>query len=113
MACLEHGPNCDQGTGRDGQQGGGPLDCREWHHESGPRCPPEFEALLKKVTPNKATDLMKYKAEIVEVLANEIASRYYYQKGRIEVSFKSDPYIKEAVRVLKNKEEYNKILQGE
>lgn len=72
----------------------------------------EFEALLKKVTPNKSTDLAKYKEEIIEVLENEIASRYYYQKGRIEVSFKRDPYIQQAVSVLNNSEEYNTILQG-
>ena len=63
---------------------------------------PEFEALLKKVAPNKSTDLIKYQDEITEVLENEIASRYYYQKGRIEVSFKRDPYIQEAIRVLNN-----------
>ena len=72
----------------------------------------EFDALLKKVTPNKTTDLAKYKDEITEVLENEIASRYYYQKGRIEVSFKRDPYIQEAISVLNNPDEYNKILQG-
>ncbi len=72
----------------------------------------EFGALAEKVKPNKTTDLKKYKDEIIEVLENEIASRYYYQKGRIEVSFKRDPYIQEAIRVLKSKDEYQQILQA-
>lgn len=72
----------------------------------------EFDALLTKVTPNKENDLVKYKSEIIEILESEIASRYYYQKGRIEVSFKRDPYIQEAIRVLNNSEEYRQILEG-
>ena len=72
----------------------------------------EFDALLIKVTPNKSTDLLKYKDEVIEVLENEIASRYYYQKGRVEVSFKRDPYIQEAIRVLNNLSEYKAILEG-
>lgn len=73
----------------------------------------EFDALLTKITPNKATDLVKYKSEIIELLENEIVSRYFYQKGRVEVSFNRDPYIIESLKVLNDKSLYNKILQGE
>lgn len=72
----------------------------------------QFEALQMEISPNKTKDLAKYKDEIMEVLENELASRYYFQKGRIEVSFKRDPYIKEALRVLNSKEEYQAILKG-
>lgn len=71
----------------------------------------EFDALLKKVTPSKERDLEKFKAEIKEVLENEIVSRYYFQKGRAQNSFKDDPYILKSKEVLKDSKAYNKILK--
>ena len=43
---------------------------------------------------------------------NEIASRYYFQNGRIEVSIKNDPYIKSALGVFSDMSQYNGILDG-
>lgn len=71
-----------------------------------------IEALRKKVQHNKETDLQTFKAEIVEQLEEEIASRYFLQEGTIEASFDDDPVILEAVGVLEDTERYNGILQG-
>jgi carboxyl-terminal processing protease len=57
----------------------------------------------------KKEDLEKYKAQIVELLNNEIVSRYYFQTGRIENTLTTDPYIIESLRVF-NSNDYNKIL---
>ena len=70
----------------------------------------EFDALLSKIKPNKETDILKHKEELIELLENEIASRYYFQKGRVEVSFKKDPYIKKSVEVLADKSLYKQTL---
>ena len=70
----------------------------------------EFDALLTKLTPDLDSDLKRYKKEILEILENEIISRYYYQKGRVEASLTSDSYIKEALKVLNNEKLYNEIL---
>lgn len=70
----------------------------------------EFNALMKKVKPSKERDLEKFKTEIKEMLENEIISRYYYQNGRAEHSFKKDNYLNEAISILKNTERYHKIL---
>ena len=70
----------------------------------------EFEALYKKIEPNKKDDLMRYKEELLELLENEIASRYYYQKGRVEVSFKRDPYVQEALNILADEANYKSTL---
>jgi carboxyl-terminal processing protease len=70
----------------------------------------EFTALHNKIKPNKEEDLLRYKNELIEILESEIASRYYYQKGRVEVSFKRDPFIKTALETLANKALYNKTL---
>ncbi|MCH8903226.1 MAG: S41 family peptidase [Bacteroidetes bacterium] len=73
----------------------------------------DLEALETKILHDKAKDLDKFKEEIKKRLRYEIVSRYYYQAGRIEASFDSNPDILKAVEVLSNKEEYTAILQPE
>ncbi len=72
----------------------------------------EIEALRSKLTADKSVDLERYQEEIIELLENEIVSRYYYQNGRIEASVKSDPYIKTAMEVLTDSTRYTQILAG-
>ena len=60
----------------------------------------EFEALVAKMNANKKEDLIKHKTEIKKYLEEEIASRYYFQKGRIEFNLKTDDDLKEAERLL-------------
>jgi len=73
----------------------------------------EFKALFAKLKPSLNEDMVRYKDEIVELLENEIVSRYYYQNGRVEASLKNDPYMKEAKDVLQNQVRYKAILAGE
>jgi carboxyl-terminal processing protease len=73
----------------------------------------EYTALEQKLQQNKKDDLIRYKEEIREILEEEIASRYYFEKGKLEVSFKNDGDLKEAVRVLNDKKLYATILKGE
>ena len=61
----------------------------------------EIEALKTKLSADKTTDLQRFKDEVIEILENEIVSRYYYQNGRIEVAVKRDPYIINSIEVLK------------
>lgn len=70
----------------------------------------DLETMKTKISHDKKKDLYKFKDEIVELLEWEIASRYYYQKGRIEASFNDNPEIKKAMEILKNINEYNKAL---
>ena len=70
----------------------------------------EYEALLAKVIPSKERDLEKFKEEIKILLENEIISRYYFQKGRAEDSFRTDLSIAKSLILLKNSKEYNTIL---
>jgi carboxyl-terminal processing protease len=72
----------------------------------------EYAALLKKLTPDNKSDLLKFKTEIKLILENEIISRYYYQNGRIEQSLNTDPDVRQAIELLKNKKKYNEILTG-
>jgi carboxyl-terminal processing protease len=72
----------------------------------------EFESLSTKLKISKSNDLDKYKSEILQVLEEEIASRYYFEKARIEASFDNDIEIKEAISILNNAEKYNAIVSG-
>jgi carboxyl-terminal processing protease len=71
-----------------------------------------IEALKGKVSHNKEQDLQLFKEEIKRSLSEEIVSRYYFQKGVIEASFKYDDEIIAALKVLNDQNEYNKILLG-
>ncbi len=70
----------------------------------------QFDALKKSLMHDKQEDLQKNKDEIKQLLQDEIASRYYYQKGRIEASFDYDPEITKATEALKNKQVFDAIM---
>jgi carboxyl-terminal processing protease len=70
----------------------------------------DIDALKIKIMHNKKEDLVKYKPEIKQFLEEEIASRYYFQNGRMEASLKDDIDLKEALSVLNDKDRYQKIL---
>ncbi len=72
----------------------------------------EYNALKDKILRDKKVDIQKAKMEISELLADEIVSRYYYQRGRIENSFAKDEELIKAVEILKNKTFYTDILAG-
>jgi len=72
----------------------------------------EFEALKTKLTPNVDADIRENKDEIEALLSLEIIKRYYYQKGQIEFSLRTDDDLKEAIQILKSEETYRKILSA-
>jgi carboxyl-terminal processing protease len=73
---------------------------------------PEYDILKKEIVLHKKEDLTKYKAEIKDFLEEEIASRYFYQRGRLESSLRDDGELKEAIRVLTDEPLYKSILSG-
>ncbi len=72
----------------------------------------QLDQMKKVIDQDKENDLIKFKPQIVEYLEEEIASRYYLQRGIIEASFDSDNDIQAALEVLNNKTKYNSILSG-
>jgi carboxyl-terminal processing protease len=71
----------------------------------------EFENLEKKLSHNVLKDLDFNKKTIKDILANDIVAAYYYQEGAVRNSLKSDKQMSEAVRLLNNPSEYDKLLQ--
>lgn len=72
----------------------------------------EIEALEAKLDHNKDADLQTHRDMISEMLKLEIASRYYYQKGRIIANLQSDPEVKKAIEIIDDQKNYTGILDG-
>jgi len=73
----------------------------------------EYDALKNKLAVSKKNDLVQHQAEIKQILESELVTRYYYEKGRIEDSFKNDKELAAATLVIQNKPELASILKGE
>ena len=73
---------------------------------------PEYIQLMKIVKASIDRDIEKYKAEIIELLEDEIVARYYFEKGRVINSFKNDKALVEASNILLNADAYKKMLSG-
>jgi carboxyl-terminal processing protease len=70
----------------------------------------EFAALEKKLSHDIDRDFEIFKDDICELLADELVTRYYYQRGSIIQAIKSDSTIVRARTLLANEKEYNGIL---
>lgn len=73
---------------------------------------PILNQAVAKIEEEKANDLVNNRKEIEELLKIEIASRYYYQKGKIIATLSDDPELAKAFEVILNQEEYKNILKG-
>ncbi|MBR6456626.1 MAG: S41 family peptidase [Prevotella sp.] len=72
----------------------------------------EFAQLRAKLKHNIAKDLEFNRETLKELIANEIVTVYYFQRGSVEQSLTWDNQMKEAVRLLQSpEEEYGKILK--
>ena len=70
----------------------------------------EFEALKAKFSPNLSTDLLRFRKDIETYIADELAHRYYFERGGIKQQLSDDPCIERAKALFSNAEEMNKIL---
>lgn len=73
----------------------------------------EFAQLESRMMEYKKQDLTNHHDEIKSILEGEISARYYYQKGRLETSFKNDPDVKKAADILMDQKLYSSILKGD
>ncbi len=74
---------------------------------------PEFEALKAKLKHDIASDLDRNRETLCQLLEQDIIMAYYYQAGVVESGLLTDKQYLEAVRLLNNPEEYQKLLKGE
>lgn len=72
----------------------------------------EFEKLKIKLGHNLDQDMEHFKKEISELLADEIVSRYYYQKGAIKAGLRDDSDVKKALDILHKPDGYAAIFDS-
>jgi carboxyl-terminal processing protease len=70
----------------------------------------EIDGLAKQVRDEKSGEFDRHKDEIKRALKVEIVSRYKGQHGQIEAGFDGDKQLQVAIRLLKNKLEYERKL---
>ena len=71
----------------------------------------EFAQLRAKLKHNVAKDLDYNRETLKDLIANEIVTFYYFQRGSVEQSLTWDKQMKEAIKLLQSPEEYGKILK--
>jgi carboxyl-terminal processing protease len=71
----------------------------------------QYETLKQNLAHDKGADIDKNKEEITELLQEEIARRYYFQKARYEASFKNDEDVQEALKLFANPAHYKELLK--
>ncbi|MEQ8905541.1 S41 family peptidase [Ekhidna sp.] len=70
-----------------------------------------FDSLEKATKHNKEEDLITFKEEIKMLLEQEIAGRYFYERGIIESTFGKDPDVQAAITILDDTAKYQSILK--
>lgn len=71
---------------------------------------PTLAQLRQRVRESRKQDMLLFKDQIKKLLEEEIASRYYLERGVVEVGFKYDDEVKKAIEVLHNPALYQKTL---
>ena len=70
----------------------------------------DIKTLEAKIIEAKKNDIIKHKEVITDMIEKEIASRYYYQNGRVKIGLRNDKEIKEAIELLNDPLAYKKLL---
>jgi carboxyl-terminal processing protease len=72
----------------------------------------EYNALAAKLSHDKKQDLIKNKKEVMTLLATEIVSRYYFQRGRVINKMKNDDKdLQKALQLLSDTKNYKSLLK--
>lgn len=72
---------------------------------------PQFEQIGELLKESRKKDLYTFKDQIKSLLEQDIASRYYLEKGSTEVQFKLDADIKKSIEILHTPTAYKKMLK--
>ncbi len=87
-------------------------DLKEKSKTGGYLAATDIQALEAKVVAAKKADIEKHKERITDMIEKEIVSRFFYEKGRIQMGLRNDLEIKEAIKLFGDKAKYDAILKG-
>jgi carboxyl-terminal processing protease len=71
-----------------------------------------FDKLYNKIQSEKKSDLEKNLKLIKEALEEEIVSRYYYEKGKIQLRLKRDRDVQEAIKLFADEKKFKSLLSA-
>lgn len=72
---------------------------------------PTYKSMLESLNHDKQADVVKNRKEITLLLEEEIVRHYYLQSGRFEIAFVHDREIEDAINLLKDPNEFNRLLK--
>jgi len=72
----------------------------------------DIDKLAELIKHDNEKELRESKDEVLQLLREEIASRYFFQKGRIAIALEDDKTLMTAVSSLKDSNKYNNLLKG-
>lgn len=72
----------------------------------------DFKKLKTKLSHDKMDDLKRHQKEISDLICQEIASRYFYQKGRTQQQLSCDTEVLKAMSILLDSDSYQKTLKN-
>ena len=67
-------------------------------------------AILAELKMHKKNELQNSEERIRKLIEESIASRYYYERGKVAVSLRNDKDVQTAAELLLDETEYKKIL---
>src|SRR5690606_12156145 len=70
----------------------------------------QLKQIHDKIRQNRNDELIRHKDQIKRLLEQDIVSRYYLEKGKVEAGIKYDQGINKAVEILHDAAQYKRIL---
>ena len=70
----------------------------------------QISQLEKALSEVKSMELEENKSTLIDLIEKEIASRYAYEYGRIQIGLRNDLEVKEAIELIGDQSEYQKLL---
>lgn len=70
-----------------------------------------LDSLEQMIKDDKMSNMQRYRSDIIKTINYELLLRYAYQEGAVENAVAADKMVDEAVDLILNSEEYNRILR--
>jgi len=71
----------------------------------------DIQRIKDKIVNSKEVEIENYKEGIIDLIEKEIAGRFHYQKGKIQIKLRNDPEVREAISLLSDTARYNDLLE--
>ena len=84
---------------------------KEQAEEEGFDISSQLAAIEAQVEKEQLATIQNYKNEIINIIEKEIAGRYYYQRGQVQMGLRNDKEVQEAIAVLNDPARYAKLLK--